>query len=242
MAVLMRFWFWVVNVLCIPLHVLDAVGLYRIYKRLFPFCLDRITTKYNSKMHDKKKELFRSLPEFKNSSGQLTLLEIGCGTGANFQFYPAGTKVISTDPNPHFQKFIDARMTENDHLTYERFVVASGEDMGAVEDGSVDVVVCTLVLCSVKDIAQTLREVHRILRPGGAYFFIEHVVAEPSTWSYFFQHVLQPFWYYFGDGCEATRETWKYVEAAGFSDLKLRHIQAPLVFMIKPHIIGYAVK
>lgn len=77
---------------------------------------------------------------------------------------------------------------------------------------------------------------------GGAFFFMEHVVANPSTWSYFFQHVLQPVWYYFGDGCLVTRETWKNLEAAGFSELKLRHIEAPLMFMIKPHIVGYAVK
>lgn len=77
---------------------------------------------------------------------------------------------------------------------------------------------------------------------GGAFFFMEHVVADPATWSYFFQHVLQPFWYYFGDGCETTRETWKHLESAGFSELKMKHIEAPLVFVIKPHIVGYAVK
>lgn len=71
---------------------------------------------------------------------------------------------------------------------------------------------------------------------------MEHVVADPSTWSYFFQHVLQPPWAYLLDGCEVTRETWKYLESAGFSELKLRHIEAPLMFMIKPHIVGYAVK
>lgn len=77
---------------------------------------------------------------------------------------------------------------------------------------------------------------------GGAFFFIEHVVADPSTWSYFFQHVLQPAWYYFGDGCQVTLETWKHLESAGFSELKMRHIEAPFIFIIKPHIIGYAVK
>uniref|UniRef100_A0A3Q3MV50 Uncharacterized protein n=1 Tax=Labrus bergylta TaxID=56723 RepID=A0A3Q3MV50_9LABR len=60
--------------------------------------------------------------------------------------------------------------------------------------------------------------------------------------SYFFQHVLQPVWYYCGDGCDVVRETWKYLESAGFSDLKLRHVEAPLVFIIKPHIMGFAVK
>ncbi|XP_051269881.1 putative methyltransferase-like protein 7A [Dicentrarchus labrax] len=242
MSFLMRFCAFVVNVLCVPLHLMEAVGLYKIYKRLFPICLYRISITYNKKMYDKKKELFRSLSEFTKPGGQLTLLEIGCGTGTNFEFYPPGCKVICTDPNPHFHKYLQKGMAENDHLTFERFVVASGEDMGSVEDESVDVVVCTLVLCSVSSIPQTLREAHRILRPGGAFFFLEHVVADSSTWSYFFQHVLQPVWYYFGDGCEVTRETWKHLEAAGFSELKMRHIEAPLVFVIRPHIVGYAVK
>lgn len=165
MAFLMRFFAFVVNVLCLPLHVIEAVGLYKIYKHVFPICLYRMSIKYNEKMHDKKKELFRSLPDFSKPGGQLTLLEIGCGTGTNFQFYPPGCKVICTDPNPQFQKYLKKGMEDNDHLKYERFVVASGENMASVEDGSVDVVVCTLVLCSVSNTRQTLREVHRILRP-----------------------------------------------------------------------------
>ncbi|TKS71572.1 Methyltransferase-like protein 7A [Collichthys lucidus] len=242
MTFLMRFFALVVNALCLPLHLMERVGLYQIYKRVFPFCLYRISVTYNKKMYDKKKELFRSLSEFKKPGGQLTLLEIGCGTGANFEFYPPGCKVICTDPNPHFHKYLKRCMDDNSHLNYERFLVASGEDMGSVEDDSVDAVVCTLVLCSVNSIAQTLREAHRILRPGGAFFFLEHVMADPSSWAYFFQHVLQPIWYYFGDGCEVTRETWKHLEAAGFSELKMRHIEAPFIFMIKPHIVGHAVK
>ncbi|XP_029375615.1 methyltransferase-like protein 7A isoform X2 [Echeneis naucrates] len=239
---LLRFLTLVVNVLCLPLHVIHAVGLYEVYKRIFPMCLYRISKSYNKKMHDKKKELFRSLPEFTQAGGQLTLLEIGCGTGTNFEFYPRGCKVTCTDPNPHFQKYLQTSMGQNDHLAFERFVVASGEDLGSVEDGSVDAVVCTLVLCSVNNIPQTLREAHRILRPGGAFFFLEHVVADASTWTYFIQHVLQPAWHYFGDGCKLTCDTWKNVEAAGFSEVKLRHIEAPLLFLIKQHIVGYAVK
>ncbi|XP_060898614.1 N6-adenosine-methyltransferase TMT1A-like [Labrus mixtus] len=242
MALIMRICTLLVNVLCLPLHLIEAVGLYKLYKRVFPICLYRLCISYNKKMHDKKAELFRSLSEFKRPGKQLTVLEIGCGTGANFEYYPPGCKVVCTDPNPHFQKYLKTSMAENDQLTYEKFVVASGEYMGAVEDESIDVVVCTLVLCSVNDIPQTLREVYRILRPGGAFFFLEHVVADPSTWAYFFQHVLQPAWYYFGDGCEVVRETWKYLESAGFSDLKLRHVEAPLIFIIKPHIMGFAVK
>ncbi|MED6259176.1 hypothetical protein ATANTOWER_018180 [Ataeniobius toweri] len=242
MSLAIRFWTLVVNMLCIPMHVINAVGLYKVYKRVFPMILRSFSASYNQKMHERKVELFRSLSEFIKPGGKLTILEIGCGTGTNFQFYPPGCKVICTDPNPHFQKYLEKSMKENEQLTFDRFVVTSGEDMASVGDESVDVVVCTLVLCTVRDVPQTLREVHRILRPGGAFFFLEHVVADSSTWAYFFQHVLQPAWYYFGDGCKVTRETWKYLEGAGFSELKLRHVEAPLVFILKAHIVGSAVK
>ncbi|RVE73497.1 hypothetical protein OJAV_G00049760 [Oryzias javanicus] len=242
MSVFIRFWASLVSVLCCPLHVIKALGLYEGYKRIFPFCCDRITGMYNKKMHERKQQLFRSLSEFAPARGPLTILEVGCGTGANFQFYPAGCRVICTDPNPHFQKYLQSNIEKNDHLTYDAFAVASGEDLRAFADESVDVVVCTLVLCSVSDVTATLREAVRVLRPGGAFFFLEHVAADPSSWTYFFQHVLQPAWYYFGDGCEVTRESWKNLENAGFSDLKLRHIEAPLAFIIRPHIVGYGVK
>ncbi|XP_047204146.1 putative methyltransferase-like protein 7A [Girardinichthys multiradiatus] len=242
MSLAIRFWTLVVNMLCIPMHVINAVGLYKVYKRVFPMILQSFSGSYNQKMHERKVELFRSLSEFIKPGGKLTILEIGCGTGTNFQFYPPGCKVICTDPNPHFQKYLEKSMKENEQLTFDRFVVTSGEDMSSVGDESVDVVVCTLVLCTVRDVPQTLREVHRILRPGGAFFFLEHVVADSSTWAYFFQQVLQPVWYYFGDGCKVTRETWKYLEGAGFSELKLKHVEAPLVFILKAHIVGSAVK
>lgn len=116
-------------------------------------------------MQDKKKALFSGLVELKKPGGTLSLVEIGCGTGTNFKFYPSGCKITCIDPNPHFEKFLQQSMADSEHLTFERFVVASGEDMGAVGDESVDVVVCTLVLCSVSDVRQTLREVHRILKP-----------------------------------------------------------------------------
>ncbi|MBN3301730.1 MET7A protein, partial [Amia calva] len=229
--------------LCLPLQLMELVGLCGLYKRVFPFLMFKISANYNKKMHEKKKELFGNLSEFASSdAGPLRLLEIGCGTGANFQFYPRGCRVICTDPNPHFERFLHKSMASNSHLRMEQFVVAAGEDLRSVGSGSVDAVVCTLVLCSVRSTHRVIQEAYRVLRPGGAFFFLEHVLADPSSWTYFFQHVLQPLWRYFGDGCELTRQTWKDLEAAGFSDLKLRHIEAPLSPLIKPHVMGYAVK
>ncbi|XP_028431800.1 methyltransferase-like protein 7A [Perca flavescens] len=229
--------------LTLPLHVMKITGLYGMYKRVFPLLAYNITFSYNDKMHETKRDLFRNVGRFNNTDGTLRLLEIGCGSGANFKFYPHGCTVICTDPNPHFEKYLRMSMDANTHLTYDTFIVTSGEDMEEIKDESLDVVVCTLVLCSVSNVQQVLQEVRRILKTGGAFYFLEHVVSDPSSWTYFFQHVFEPLWYYLGDGCMVTRATWKDLEAAGFSELHLKHIQAPEVtLMIRPHIMGYSIK
>uniref|UniRef100_A0A8C0FJ87 Methyltransferase type 11 domain-containing protein n=1 Tax=Bubo bubo TaxID=30461 RepID=A0A8C0FJ87_BUBBB len=134
-------------------------------------------------------------------------------------------------------------LSENQHLKLERWVVASGEDLHQIPDGAADMVVCTLVLCSVTDIPRVLREVLRVLRLGGAFYFLEHVAADHSSWTYFWQKVCDPAWKYFGDGCSLSRETQKELEKMNFSELNLRRIHVtPYWIPTSPHIIGYAVK
>ncbi|KAM4797077.1 thiol S-methyltransferase TMT1A-like [Rhinophrynus dorsalis] len=233
-----------VAILALPIHILAFLGLWdRIAKKTLPYLLERVTKNYNKRMKEHKRELFGTLTDFKGQSGELTILELGCGTGANFQFYPPGCKVTCVDPNPNFKSFLCKSLSENEHVNFQRFLVASGEDMSQVEDASQDVVICTLVLCSVTNVEGVLAEVLRVLKPGGAYYFLEHVTADPTSWYYFLQKVLDPTWKHIGDGCQLTKETWKYLEKAKFSEVKLRHIQAPFRWSpVKPHIIGYAVK
>uniref|UniRef100_A0A8C6VMS8 Methyltransferase type 11 domain-containing protein n=1 Tax=Naja naja TaxID=35670 RepID=A0A8C6VMS8_NAJNA len=129
-------------------------------------------------------------------------------------------------------------MAQNTHLHFENFVVASAENLSSVSDNSVDVVVCTLVLCSVNSPRTALKEILRVLKP-----FIDHVAAGRSTWMYFWQQVCNPTWGYLTDGCSVLRETWKELENVGFSKLNLQHLMGPLVLnLVRPHIYGYAVK
>ncbi|KFO35310.1 Methyltransferase-like protein 7A [Fukomys damarensis] len=140
-----------IYILLLPVHLLNFLGLWSwICKMWFPCFLSRFTVIYNKQMASKKRELFSNLQEFAGPSGKLSLLELGCGTGANFKFYPPECRSIA----------------ENRHLQFERFLVGVGENMHQVADGTVDAVVCTLVLCSVRNQEQVLREVRRVLRPG----------------------------------------------------------------------------
>ncbi|XP_070793897.1 thiol S-methyltransferase TMT1A-like isoform X2 [Pituophis catenifer annectens] len=155
-----------IKILTLPIHVLAYFGLWDpICKKTFPFFMKKLSKNYNEKLHKEKETLFKNMQDFADSSGKLHLLEIGVGTGSNFQFYPPNSHVTCVDYNPNFQNFLLESMAQNTHLQFENFVVASAENMSSVSDNSVDVVVCTLLLCSVNSPQAVLKEALRVLRP-----------------------------------------------------------------------------
>lgn len=170
MAVHIVFFQICVALIALPIHILAFLGLWDpIVKKLFPYLLEKVTKNYNKYMAEHKKELFRNLNDFRGPSGELRVLELGCGTGANFKFYPEGCKVTCVDPNPNFKKFLSNSLAENQHIQFQAFVVAAGENMAQIPSGSMDIVICTLVLCSVDNIEGILAEAHRVLRPVSVY-------------------------------------------------------------------------
>jgi ubiquinone/menaquinone biosynthesis C-methylase UbiE len=110
-----------------------------------------------------------------------------------------------------------------------------------VEDNSIDVVVSTHVLCSVTDLATTLQEIKRVLKPNGRFLFIEHVAGECGTWTRTIQDGIKPVWKIMFDNCHPNRETGKILETAGFErvDFQQFNLSIPIV---KPHIMGIARK
>uniref|UniRef100_A0A0D9R0H1 Methyltransferase type 11 domain-containing protein n=1 Tax=Chlorocebus sabaeus TaxID=60711 RepID=A0A0D9R0H1_CHLSB len=175
-------WWLTIDILAFPMYLLNFTGLELDMQKCFPYFLVRFTVMYKEQRASKKRELFGNLQEFADPSGKLSLLGVGCGTGANFKFYLPGCRVTCIDPNPNFKKFLIKSIAENRHLQFECFVVAARENMNQVADGSVDVVVCTLVLCSVENQEQSLCEVCRVLKPGGVLSWMEHQAASGHLW------------------------------------------------------------
>ena len=112
-----------------------------------------------------------------------------------------------------------------------------------LEDASVDVVVSTLVLCSVDDPRAVLSEVRRVLRPGGRFLFLEHVAADPGTRLHRIQGWLRRPWAWSFEGCELRRNTGAIIRAAGFTSVEEDRFRVSWSLMpFSPHVAGVAVR
>jgi ubiquinone/menaquinone biosynthesis C-methylase UbiE len=166
------------------------------------------------------------------------VVEIGAGTGGSFPYLRSDVEWIGIEPNMYMHPHLRERALRHGFAPDIRPTV--GERL-PVEDASVDAVITSHVLCSVTDQSQVLREVLRVLRPGGRFAFVEHVAAPADSRLRFWQGVINPPWRFIGDGCNLNRETWAAIEMAGFSQVEIEHLSLPY-FVAAPHIAGQAVK
>jgi len=108
-------------------------------------------------------------------------------------------------------------------------------------DKSFHAVISTLVLCSVTDVQQSLSEIYRVLKPGGTFYFIEHVAAPKDTWLYTLQNWITPLWRRMADGCRPNRNTKQLIQKSNFTDFQIEYTDIKLP-VVSPHIIGSARK
>ena len=100
------------------------------------------------------------------------VLEVGVGTGLNFSHYPAGRRVVGIDISEEMLRRAFAR-ARREKVDVE-LVLMDAQQL-EFPDASFDYVVATFVFCSVPDPVQGLREVRRVLAPGGRALLLEHV-------------------------------------------------------------------
>ena len=138
-------------------------------------------------------------------------LEVGAGTGLNLDLWPEGLdRLVLTEPDTHMAKRLRRRAAEAGRSV--EVVEAPGERL-PFEDDSFDTVALTLVLCTVPEPSAALREIDRVLAPGGRLLFLEHVRSpEPKLARW--QDRLHGAWYLFGDGCHCNRDTLATIESS----------------------------
>ena len=169
-----------------------------------------------------------------------TVVELGPGTGVNMRYYAPGVKVIAIEPNPVMHERLRAKA---DHHGVDLEIRTLRGEAIDVADESADGVVGTLLLCGVDDPVRVVAEAHRVLKGGGHYFFIEHVVAPHGSMTHRLQRVaLRPHRWAF-NGCEVTRDSESVLRAGGFSEVEVAPLDVgPKGAYIRHFIVGTATK
>jgi ubiquinone/menaquinone biosynthesis C-methylase UbiE len=202
------------------------------YKRLFAWLMARGGEGYEHAMATRKQALFADL--------QGELLEIGPGAGSNLRYVPQQAHWRGVEPNPYMHPYLKA---EAERLGLKVEVLTGSAEHLDLPDNCLDGVVSTLVLCSVPNLSATLAEIYRVLKPGGTFYFVEHVAAPAGTLLRQVQDGIRPLWQIIGDGCQSNRETGEAIAAAGFDQVSYEDFKAPIpIPIVQPHIMGIAVK
>jgi ubiquinone/menaquinone biosynthesis C-methylase UbiE len=197
----------------------------------FAAMYDRMLTKVEaSGLADKRGKLLHDV------TGDV--LEVGAGTGANLRHYGDGIGSLTlTEPSRAMTKRLLRRVAAEQPDA--RVLRAPAEDL-PFDDASFDVVVSTIVLCSVDDQPRAARELLRVLRPGGRLLFIEHVRSDDARLARW-QGRMNWLNRIVADGCNCNRNTASTIESAGFSIDRLEHGEltgAPP--FVRPLLIGTA--
>ena len=159
------------------------------------------------------------------------VLELGFGTGHNLPHYPVQvSRLTAVDDHPKMYRLGRIRMDQA--LVRLHPCRVSAENLPWPEN-SFDTVVSTFTLCSITRIRQTVAEIFRVLKPGGAFLFLEHGLSEnprQQKW----QHRLNPLQKKLGAGCNLNRNIFHFVLQEPFETLELNRFELEKV----PGILG----
>ena len=149
------------------------------------------------------------------------VLEIGIGTGLNLAFYDADkvSAIVGVDPAAQMQA-LARRRAERIAIPLEMVALELGQIQAA--DASFDSIVCTFTLCTIPEPLAALREMRRVLKPGGKLLFSEHGRA-PDPGVRRWQQRLTPLWKPLAGGCHLDRDIPALLKAGGFN---IREVQS----------------
>jgi SAM-dependent methyltransferase len=164
------------------------------------------------------------------------VLEIGFGSGLNIEKYPdAVDSVAAVEPSD-----VAWRMSDERRAASRTPITRSGLDGQSLDepDGSFDAALSTFTLCTIPDVELALREVHRVLRPGGTFEFLEHGLASESGVARW-QRRLDPLEKAVAGGCHLSRDMVALVTSAGFDIVAMDQRYFPGPKITRPWIYRY---
>ncbi|MDP3815959.1 class I SAM-dependent methyltransferase [Pseudomonas sp.] len=155
------------------------------------------------------------------------VLEIGIGSGLNLEFYDAAkvSVIVGVDPSAAMQRLAKARAARIG-IPVEMIALELGQIQAPA--ASFDSIVCTFTLCTISNAGAALREMRRVLKPGGRLLFCEHGQS-PERSVLRWQNRLTPLWKPLAGGCHLNRDIAALIDTAGFriGQLQNRYLQGP---------------
>jgi len=165
-------------------------------------------------------------------------LEIGAGTGLNHDLYPgAVTELVLSEPSGPMAKQLRAKVARADRAI--KVVQAPGERLPFPASGF-DTVTLTMVLCTAPDPPAVLREIGRVLKPGGLFLFLEHVRSPDPGLAQWRDRLATP-WRLFGKGCNCNRDALAAIEQSPLVLERSESGEVPkAVPLVRPMVQGSA--
>jgi len=155
---------------------------------------------------------------------QGNVLEVAIGSGLNLGFYdPAKVrKVWGVDSSVEMIGIAKKRT----NLRVPLELMQASADKIPLDSHSMDTVVITYAMCTIPDTLSTLREIRRVLKPGGQLLFCEHGLA-PDKGVVRVQNFVNPVWKRLGGGCNLNRNIPALIKEGGFSIISMQTMYIP---------------
>ena len=204
---------------------------------------DKMMEYYEKYMEERKTHLFSRIER------DDVVIDIGIGTGPNLQYLPPGSGVIGIEPNEKVWSYASRKALKHD---VELKMIRGYAEQLPLSDNSCDKVITTLTLCSVTDPSKCIKEIIRVLKPGGEHLFIEHVIAPPGRpLLRAAQNILNPLQLKLAGNCHLNRDTLHFLRTTNDPRFDLVAVESfdakfgpghDFISPIKPHICGVARK
>lgn len=146
------------------------------------------------------------------------VLEIGAGTGRNIPYYRDPAELVLSDPDPLMLARARGRAATASHSIH---LVAADAEQLPFPAAHFDVVVATLVFCTIPHPERAFAEIRRVLKSGGTVRMLEHVRASRPCCARL-QDTLTPAWRRLAHGCHLNRSTLKVAQSCGFAPMTVR--------------------
>lgn len=170
-------------------------------------------------------------------------LELGAGNGYNLPHYTAAvTELVVTEPSPHMLDHLRAALENDPPPVGSWELVQTGAEELPFDDNSFDTVTAAFVHCTIPQPRLALREIARVLRPGGQYLFLEHVRSPDNRVLAAFQDVIAVPHAYVAAGCHPNRRFEALLEESPLTVQRVEHGPMPRAFpSVRPTVRGVAV-